>query len=124
MIDGEQDKQREHDPSEDLIAAATPTLQKRPLRFVSATSACLSRIPLNATLTLDNTMWRYTKDGWNDISMAADPPPVNKPLLEGVHPVIWTAMLLLSSLLLLIMAASDEEIRNLLGLSSESTKES
>ena len=106
-------------PSEDLVAAAGPTLQKMPLQFVSDTCASLSRTNLTATIAPDNTMWRRTTDGWQDISMAVDPPPANNYVLEGVHPAIWTAMLLLSSLLLLIMASSNHDVKKLLGQQSD-----
>ena len=116
----QQNQQNQPEPTEDLVASANPSLCKTPFQFcTTSASSSHKAIYLNATFTPDNTMWRYTSDGWRDISMAADPPQSNKPLLEGVHPVIWTAMLLLSSLLLLIMASSDEEVKKLLGRSSD-----
>ena len=95
-----------------------------PFRLVKNSSAnsAYRTTHLNAILLPDNTMWRYTSDGWRDISMMADPPRANKIFLERVHPAIWTAMLLLASLLLLIMASSDEEIKKLLGRSSQQKK--
>lgn len=125
VIKREDSKQHERDQrrSEDLVAIAAPTLPRMPFHFVSNTSASLAGITINASLAPDNTMWRYTKEGWRDISLVTNPPPVNKPLLEGVHPIIWTAMLLMVSLLLLIAASSDEEIRQLLGQTIDHKKE-
>ena len=107
----------------DSVAAAGPTPLLKPRRFVSSAATGLTWIiQLNATLSPDNTMWRYTQDGWHDISMMANPPPVNKSGLQGIHPAIWTAMLLLSSLLLLIMASNDADIKKLLSRSSNEKK--
>ena len=98
--------------NQDLVIAVHSALPKIPFQFICDASA-RSAFHLTAALRPDNTMWRYTNDGWRDISMMADPPPANKPIIEGVHPLIWTLMLLLASLLLLIMASSDDEIRKL-----------
>ena len=117
----DRDKDNRSEPSEDLIAAASTELPKTPFQLVHNTSASFSYQTV-ATLAPDNTMWRYTSEGWHDISMMTDPPPANAPPLQKVHPAVWTALLLLSSLLLLIMASSDEEIRNLFGQSNNQKK--
>ena len=120
VIDHGQNNRTE--PTEGDVAATGSPLLTTPFRLVRYTSANSSFGAFNATLAPDNTMWRYTSDGWRDISMAVDPPPANKPFIEGVHPAIWTAMLLLASLLLLVRASSDEELKTLLSRSSNHKK--
>ena len=105
-------------PSQDLIAAVSSLLQSVHLESLRAASAGFFCMNLNATVSPDNTMWRYTSDGWRDISMMSNQAQNPQPLLESVHPAIWAAMLLLSSWLLLIMASNDSEIRGLFGRSN------
>lgn len=109
-------KQRNVDqpaPSQDLIAVTNSPILKAPFEFTSHTQGSLAYGNLNATFALDNRIWRYTTDGWQDISNITNRAQTPTPLLENVHPAIWTAMLFLSSLLLLIMACSDQDIERL-----------
>jgi tryptophan-rich sensory protein len=59
-------------------------------------------------------MWRYTTDGWRDVSLMAEQNQPTQSPLETVHPVIWTALTLLGVLLLLVMASSEREVNKLL----------
>jgi len=100
-------------PSQDLIAGANSLLHSVPIEILPAISAGFISANFSATVSPDNTMWRYTPDGWKDISMMSNQAQNPQPLLESIHPAIWAAILLLSSWLLLIMASNDIEIRQL-----------
>ncbi len=100
--------------SQDLIATAYSLLKNTHIEFSPSVFSSFVSANLNATISPDNSMWRYTPDGWKDISMVSNQAQSPKPLIERVHPAIWTAILLLSSLLLLIMASNDKEVRRLL----------
>jgi len=101
-------------PSQDLIATTRTSFAKAPIKFTSASLGSLDYGNLNATFTLDKTIWRYTTDGWQDISKANNRSQTPKPLLENVHPAIWTTMLILASLLLLLMFCSERDVNRLL----------
>jgi len=110
-------------PSQDLIASASSILYNTELNYFSTVSVGFVSANLNATISPDNTMWRYTPDGWKDISMMSNQAQNPQPLLESVHPTIWAAMLLLSSWLLLIMASNDTEIQRIFYRSSTGKKQ-
>jgi hypothetical protein len=74
----------------------------------------IAAINLGAVVSPENTMWRYTTDGWKDISLMAEQNQPTQSPLETVHPVIWTALTLLGVLLLLVMASSEREVNKLL----------
>ena len=101
-------------PSQDLIAVTSAPLVKAPFEFTSNAHGRLVYGNLTATFTLDKTIWRYTTDGWQDISKANNRSQTPKPMLESVHPVIWTTMLILASLLLLLMFCSQRDVDQLL----------
>jgi hypothetical protein len=75
----------------------------------------VSSMTFGAVVSPDNSMWRYTNDGWKDISLMAEQGPTTEPLLESVHPWIWTALMLFGVLLMLVMASSEKEVRKLMG---------
>ena len=106
--------------SQDLIAVTGWPITKTPYEFTSSPHGSLNYGSLNATFTLDKTVWRYTADGWQDISKVNNRSQTPKPLLENVHPVIWTTMLILSSLLLLLMFCSQRDVDQLLAQASTS----
>jgi len=95
--------------SKDLIAVTNETLTKAPFEFASNALGSL-----NAVFTLDKMVWRYTTDGWQDISKANNRSQTPKPLLENVHPMIWTTMLILASLLWLLMFCNQRDVDQLL----------
>ena len=103
-------------PSQDLIAGSH--LSKAPFEFNSISHGSLNYRNLNATFTLDKMVWRYTTDGWQDISKVNNRSQTPKPFLENVHPAIWTAMLILASLLLLLMFCSQRDVDQLLSQAS------
>lgn len=74
----------------------------------------IASLNLSAVVSPDNTMWRYTADGWKDISPAAQRSQPTQSPLQTVHPMIWTALTLLGVLLLLVMASSEREVSKLL----------
>ncbi len=108
-------------PSQGEIAETSSPTKKAPFQFVSTAQENFVYSDLNATAALDKETWRYTTDGWRDISMMNNQPQFPKPILENVHPAIWTAMLFLSSLLLLVMACSDQDIKRLLSRNKENS---
>ena len=105
---------------QDLIAVTRWPTTKAPYEFTSNPHGSLTYGNLNATFTLDKMVWRYTADGWQDISKVNNRSQTPKPLLENVHPVIWTTMLILSSLLLLLMFCSQRDVDKLLAQASTS----
>ena len=107
-------------PSQNLVAVASSPLAKAPFEFASNPHGSLNYRNLNATFTLDKMVWRYTTDGWQDISKVNNRSQTPKPLLENVHPAIWTAMLILASLLLLLMFCSQRDVDQLLSPASAS----
>ena len=107
-------------PSQNMVAVASSPLAKAPFEFASNPHGSLNYRNLNATFTLDKMVWRYTTDGWQDISKVNNRSQTPKPLLENVHPAIWTAMLILASLLLLLMFCSQRDVDQLLSPASAS----
>ncbi len=107
-------------PAQDLIAITGSPITKAPFEFTSNPHGNLSYGNLNAAFTLDKIVWRYTADGWQDISKVNNRSQPPKPFLENVHPVIWTAMLILASLLLLLMFCSQRDVDQLLAQASTS----
>ena len=107
-------------PSQDLIAVTGSPITKAPFEFTSNPHGRLNYGNLNAAFILDKMVWRYTADGWQDISKVNNRSQTPKPLLENVHPVIWTTMLILSSLLLLLMFCSQRDVDQLLAQTSTS----
>lgn len=67
----------------------------------------------HAVVSPNNTMWRYTVDGWQDISLMAEQNEPAQSMLQSVHPLIWTTLTLLGVLLLLVMASSENEVNKL-----------
>jgi hypothetical protein len=59
------------------------------------------------------TMWRYTNEGWQDISaiMPREPAPENP--LRRIHPMIWASSILLASISMTIWASSEWEVSRL-----------
>lgn len=60
-------------------------------------------------------MWRYTKQGWQDISPMIQTPPTPKSHFASVHPMVWGAMLLFASLALLVWSTDEADIHQLFG---------
>lgn len=85
-----------------LGAIANPQSQKATYEFVHKPTA-------------DNAMWRYTVDGWQDISMITNQSQKAKPFLEVINPLIWAALMVLASMLLLVMASSKKEVNRIFG---------
>ena len=106
-------------PSQDVAVAGSPP-KKAPFELISTPHRSLAYKNLNATFTVDKMIWRYTADGWQDISKVNNRSQTPKPLLENVHPAIWTAMLILASLLLLLMFCSQRDVDQLLSQAATS----
>ena len=60
-----------------------------------------------------NIMWRYTKQGWQDIAPMIQSEPTPTSGLANVHPMVWAALLLFASLGLLVWSTEDNDIDRL-----------
>ena len=58
--------------------------------------------------TTENSVWRYTNEGWKELSDVATPPTQTPTgLLDNVSPLVFAAIQLLACLTILIGFASD-----------------
>lgn len=59
------------------------------------------------------TMWRYTNEGWQDISalMPREPAPENP--LRRIHPLVWASSILLGTVSMAVWASSEWEVSRL-----------
>ena len=59
------------------------------------------------------TMWRYTNEGWQDISalMPREPAPENP--LRRIHPLVWASSILLGTISMTVWASSEWDVSRL-----------
>lgn len=58
-------------------------------------------------------MWRYTSEGWQDVAALIEPQPESSPVLEKVHPLVWTGVIVLGVSMLMVFASNDEDVEEL-----------
>lgn len=64
----------------------------------------------------ENTiMWRYTNEGWQDVSALIVPEDQSSEGIENVHPLVWSALVALGVSMLVIWASNESDIAKLAG---------
>jgi hypothetical protein len=86
------------------------------------THLAAARLAPNGSIAItgDNTMWRLTADGWQDISRMVEQEQPTNQIFQDIHPAIWTALMLLAASILVIMVSSDKDVKRLFGRENKS----
>ncbi len=82
--------------------------------ILSATAAFGSEtVPQVAVDQPGTTMWRYTNEGWQDISalMPREPAPENP--IRRIHPLVWASSILLGTVSMAVWASSEWDVSRL-----------
>ena len=95
--------------SDPVRTVQTSTTKSVPIHFAAATLDPSVAI----AITGDNTMWRLTAEGWQDISRMVEQEQPTSQTFQNIHPAIWTALMLLAASILVIMVSSDKEVKRL-----------
>lgn len=76
-------------------------------------NATVAQAQVNPAEHDGHIMWRYTNEGWQDVASLIEPQPESSPVLEKVHPLVWTGVIVLGVSMLMVFASNDEDVEGL-----------
>ncbi len=76
--------------------------------FIQLNDTSIAKKPsFNREVRTLDTPWRYTSVGWQDSTHWAGRVKFPKPMAANIHPLVWTAMIMLAAIGLLVLGSNE-----------------